>query len=182
MAKKGGGNGRRPGRPPGSGRKELPGDGVTIANAYDQLETMAGLGLTRKMMALILGVSQDTLTRREAEDPELLRRLERGEAMAGAEIAQCLWNLATGKIRMVEPAAGKRPERVYELAPNLGAIIWYEKTRGGRSERFKVEDETQRRPGDLPAIPLETLREATRAAEAAVRDGKVLKFRKRREA
>jgi hypothetical protein len=177
MAKKGGGNGRRPGRPPGSGRKELPGDGVTIANAYDQLETMAGLGLTRKMMALILGVSHDTLTRREAEDPELLRRLERGEALAGAQVAQCLWDLATGKIRLTDEKG-----RVYELAPNLGAIIWFEKTRGGRSERFKVEDETQRRPGDLPAIPLETLREATRAAEAAVRDGKVLKFRKRREA
>lgn len=161
-------NGKKNGRP----RKELPGDDLTLANAYQQIETMAGYGLTRKMMALILGVSLDTLSRRTLEDPELLRRLERGEALAGAQVAQCLYELATGQITVLsdDPKA-----KVYKVPPNLGAIIWYEKTRGGRSERFKVEDD---RPGEggLPRIPLTTLRAAVKEAQAA--EPGVLRFRR----
>lgn len=159
------GNGKKNGRP----RKELPGDDATIADAYDQLETMAGYGLTRKMMASILGVSHDTLQRRVAEDGELLRRLEKGEALAAAQVAQNVYELATGKI-VVQDEKG----RIYKLPPNLGACIWFEKTRGARSERFKIEDERE----DLQQIPLSTLRQAVR--DAVKREPRLLDFPKRK--
>jgi hypothetical protein len=177
-----GANGKRSGRPP----KELPGDGATIANAYDQLETMAGLGLTMPMMAAILGVSKDTLQERAKADPELSRRLEKGKAIAVANVSEGYYQEAVG-VKDVDPETGKvrryaSGQPKYLVRPNIGAGIWLDKTRFGFRETVGVRDETPRRPGELPTIPLETLREATRAAEAAQKNGKVLKFGKRKEA
>ena len=163
---------KKPGPKPGTGggpRIPLPED------VYNQVQTMGALGLTRKMIALILNMSEDTLARRLAEDPELVRRLETGQALAGAEVATCLYNLATGKIKMIEPDGTK----VYLTPPNLGAIIWYEKTRGGRSERFKDRDEDDVPLGEAPRIPLATLQAAVKAAEEAQKNGKRFKFGKR---
>lgn len=173
---------KKNGRP----RKELPGDGATIANAYDQLETMAGLGLSEEKMALILNVSADTLTRRMNEDPELLRRLKRGRATAEANVAEARYNEAIGvkdideQTKLVRRYPSGQP--VYLVRPNMTAVIWCDKILFGHRERVAVEDETPERPGQLPQVPLPTLRAAVAAAELAQKSGRVLPFSKRKEA
>jgi hypothetical protein len=128
----------------------------------DQAEALAGYGLTETAIAYVLGFSPDTLTRLKYEDEDFSRGLEKGRALARAKVGQALFVLATGA-QVALPRKAGRGERAdaegyavdaegrrimdqaYSRLPELGAIVWWEKTRGGMKEimRFEVAPDAQ---------------------------------------
>jgi hypothetical protein len=85
-----------------------------------RVEELAAQGLTQVEICLCLGISPKTLERRKVEMSVLTDAINRGKAKAASEVANVLYLKAT-KDR------------------DLGAIIWYEKTRRGLSDRQAVE-------------------------------------------
>ncbi len=83
-----------------------------------EVERLAGLGLTQGEIAIQLGISQDTLDRRKAENADIAEAIKKGQIAANEKVSNKLMTLI---------------ER-----GNLGAIIWYEKTRRGLSDRVEV--------------------------------------------
>lgn len=83
-----------------------------------QIEIMAGLGLTVQQIAQILGVSKRTFNR-WCEDENVLAHYKKGLAGAEVAIAKTLYEKAKGG--------------------DTTAIIWYEKTRANRKEVTQVE-------------------------------------------
>jgi hypothetical protein len=84
-----------------------------------EVKRLAGLGLSEENIAISLGISQDTLTRRKKDFAEFAEALKSGKVAAQTVVA----------------------DKLYELCKegNLGAIIWYEKTRLGYSEKITNE-------------------------------------------
>lgn len=84
------------------------------AHNRQQIEILAGFGLPLDQIAAVVGVSARTMDTWK-KDPEINQLFISGKARAAGKIAQ----------------------RLYEKADSgdLGAIIWYEKTRCGRTER-----------------------------------------------
>lgn len=166
---------KKRGRP----RKPLPGDNQTIADARQQIETMAGLGLSVEKIALILGVSADTLSERAKEDPSLSRSLKKGRAVAEVNVAEAKYNEAVG-VKDVDPDTGQTRtwasgQPRYLQRPNITACIWLDKVIFGYRESFGVKDETPPlRPGEMPKLTLETLRAAVEAAEEAGLDDSIV--------
>jgi hypothetical protein len=110
---------RQEGRPRAGSRKARPRKGGKFAaheptpEQRSQAATMSGLGLTHEQIAVVLGISADTLTRHYQAD------LDRGHAQAVATIAGGLFSQAR--------------------AGNLGAQIFWLKARAGWRERQVVE-------------------------------------------
>lgn len=104
-----------------------------------ELCNYAALGATMAQMAAMIGVSERTLYRRVDEDEGLAGRLEKSRATANLQVSQSLFRKATKK-------------------DDLGAMIWWDKTRGGRYElanaenvrEIKVVFDRSQKPG-LPA-------------------------------
>lgn len=127
------------GRPEGSynvvlGKREL-----------EQVESLAGYGLTEGAIAVVMGMDERTFRRRKHAQPELVTALRAGKALAEASVGQALYKLATGiKIKVVrrdkttnkiirDPETGEPiTDDVYTRIPDIKAIRWYEMTRGGR--------------------------------------------------
>ncbi|XHX80819.1 MAG: hypothetical protein RBJ76_13070 [Stenomitos frigidus ULC029] len=91
----------------------------------DQIQTMAGLGLTLDKIALVLSVqgrnvSKSTLETWKRENSDVQQAFQRGIALAELKIAKTLYEIAT-------------------VDRNLGALIWYEKSRFGRREVSRQE-------------------------------------------
>jgi transcriptional regulator with XRE-family HTH domain len=84
-----------------------------------RVEELAAQGLTREEIALCLGVSETTLYNRRRESEVFDAAIKSGKAKAASEIANKLYQLARGG--------------------DLGAIIWYEKTRRGLSDRMQQQ-------------------------------------------
>lgn len=82
-----------------------------------QIEQMSGLGMKLDDMASILGISPSTLDN-WVKKPEILTLYKKGKAKAEAAVAKSLFQKA--------------------VSGDLGAIIWYEKTRCGRSDKTEV--------------------------------------------
>lgn len=80
-----------------------------------EVERLAGLGLTQDEIALSLGVSLATITRRQRDNDDFDEAIKRGKAKANQEVANALFGKA---------AAG-----------DMTAVIWWEKTRAGRSDK-----------------------------------------------
>lgn len=78
------------------------------------LERLAGLGLSERNMATAIGVSDATWEALKKRDPRLSGALEKGRAEAARQVANRLFQLC--------------------MRGNLGALIWWEKTRSGRHE------------------------------------------------
>lgn len=95
-----------------------------------QVEFLSGLGLTEASIAHTIGVSPDTFARRKESEPEVLRALENGKAKAQGVISQALFNKAK--------------------SGDLGAIVWWEKTRAGRVDSSQVRHANAEGTGDLP--------------------------------
>lgn len=87
------------------------------------VEDAAAEGLTEAEVAARLGVSVDTLGRRKKDIAEFAEAIKRGKARADAEVSSQLF---------------KKVQR-----GNLGAIIWYEKTRKKYSDRTETESTTR---------------------------------------
>lgn len=68
---------------------------------------------------MCLGIDESTFYRRKAELQELQEAIKRGKAKAASEISNKLYLMARGG--------------------DLGAIIWYEKTRRGLSDKVSAE-------------------------------------------
>lgn len=85
----------------------------------DKVAELAGRGLTQGEIAACLGVSLRTIEGRKAQVAEFADAIERGKASAAREVSNKLFELC------------KRG--------NLGAIVWFEKTRRGLSDRLAVE-------------------------------------------
>ena len=86
-----------------------------------EVEALAGLGFSEEEIAISLGISQDTIDRRKKENADIADAIKRGKAKAKKKV--------TGKL-MEKIEAG-----------DLGAIIWYEKTRLGFSDKVVSEHE-----------------------------------------
>ena len=84
-----------------------------------RVEILAAQGLSQAEICLVIGVSEDTLTRRKSDTAAIADAIKRGKAKSASEISNKLYQMA--------------------LAGDLGAIIWYEKTRRGLSDRQHVE-------------------------------------------
>ena len=80
-----------------------------------QIEIYAAQGLSLAEICLCLGISESTLYGRKRESAEIAEAIKRGKARAASEIANQLYQMAKGK--------------------DLGAIIWWEKTRRGLSDK-----------------------------------------------
>ena len=63
--------------------------------SLEQIETLAGLGLTIEEICRFLGVTRRTLYKRKHEDPALNEAIERGRVRADAAVIQSLYSRAT---------------------------------------------------------------------------------------
>jgi len=109
---------------PGRKRKE-----IDIA----EVERLAGIGLTDIQICYSLGVSDETLRRRKIESVEFVEAIKRGKAAALNIVSSKLMELCN--------------------EGNLGAIVWYDKTRARLTEaptesttRLVVEHHHQTHP------------------------------------
>lgn len=84
-----------------------------------RVEVLAAQGLTQAEICLCLGISENTLLRRKSEVEVLADAIKRGKARAASEISNTLYQMAK--------------------SGDLGAIVWYEKTRRGLSDKLQVE-------------------------------------------
>jgi hypothetical protein len=80
-----------------------------------EVERLAGLGLTQEEIALSLGIHVNTLTNRKAENVQFVEAIKRGQTRANTEVANVLYQEA--------------------ISGNMTAVIWWDKTRAGRSDR-----------------------------------------------
>lgn len=88
-------------------------------NALRQVEELAGYGLTLEQISAVLGFSDRTMRRKQAENEELVAAIKRGKAKAAAIVGKSLF--------------GRAKEG------DVPAIRWWEMTREGRSERQQTE-------------------------------------------
>lgn len=87
------------------------------------VEAAAADGLTEGEVAARLGISQQTITRRKKDSVDFVDAIKRGQARAHAEVSSQLFK----KVRRGD----------------LGAIIWYEKTRKKYSDRVETDNTTR---------------------------------------
>lgn len=80
-----------------------------------QVEKLAAQGLSQAEICLCLGISETTLYERKRESADFAEAIKSGKAKAASEISNTLYQMARGK--------------------DLGAIIWWEKTRRGLSDK-----------------------------------------------
>lgn len=85
-----------------------------------RIEELAAQGLTQEEIALCLGISDRTLRNHKQIDSVLSDAIKRGKAKAASEVANVLYLKAV-------------------VDKDLGAIIWYEKTRRGLSDRVQQQ-------------------------------------------
>lgn len=129
----------------------------------DRVVALTGYGLSQRQVAAVMRVSEDTMTEIKARQPEVARALENGVAIAAAQVGQTLYQKAMGYsvMRPKRDAQGKPmtdaegriiEERVYIREPDLGAAIWWEKTRLGYADPRQLRHaDAQGRP--LPEMP-----------------------------
>jgi hypothetical protein len=102
-----------------------------------QIEQLAAYGLTEAAIATVIGVDPKTLYRRKKDHAAVLSALEKGQAVAKASVGKALFQKAS--------------------AGDLGAIIWWEKTRGGRRETQAPATEYAFNPRDFSDVGLERI-------------------------
>lgn len=83
----------------------------------DRVANLAGRGLSQVEICLVLGISEDTLSRRKANSAAFADAIKRGRAVAADEVANKLYEMAK--------------------SGDLGAIVWWEKTRRGLSDKVQ---------------------------------------------
>ncbi len=84
-----------------------------------RIEELAAQGLSQAEICLVLGISEDTLTRRKQDTAVIADAIKSGRAKAASEISNTLYLMAKGG--------------------DLGAIVWYEKTRRGLTDKVQQE-------------------------------------------
>lgn len=84
----------------------------------DRVADLAGRGLSQAEICAVMGISEDTMSRRKQDTAAFADAINSGRAKAAEEVANALYTKAT-------------------IDKDLGAIIWYEKTRRGLSDRVQ---------------------------------------------
>ena len=93
--------------------------GKKIAIDISRVEQLAAQGLSQAEICLVIGISEDTLSRRKADSAAIADAIKSGRAKAASEISDTLYRMAKGG--------------------DLGAIVWYEKTRRGLTDKVQQE-------------------------------------------
>jgi len=93
---------------------------ITVEHT-EQIEKLAGFGLTQAAIASVIGVCAKTLGTYKGTDDAVSTALERGRAKAEARVAEALFEKAIGG--------------------DFASIKWWEQSRGGRMERSHVSGE-----------------------------------------
>jgi hypothetical protein len=83
------------------------------------VEELASQGLSQAEICVSLGISEDTLGRRKEDSADFADALKRGKTRAATVISNKLFDLAKNG--------------------SMSAIVWWEKTRLGYSDRMKSE-------------------------------------------
>jgi IS30 family transposase len=91
------------------------------ARELEQVEKLSGLGMSVRQIGYVIGVSKSTMERRIKDQPELAEALEKGRAMAIANVSKTAYQLAT---------SGKHPVMT----------IFFLKCRAGWSETDAVDE------------------------------------------
>ncbi len=97
----------------------------------EEIEKLAGLGLTLPMIASWLGLSKSGFEKNRKREPRIDEALERGRALAQEAVADALFNKA--------------------LEGDVQAIKWWEMTRAGRSGKAQIETEHTHYVVEIPA-------------------------------
>jgi len=84
-----------------------------------RVEDLAANGLSESEVAASMGFSRHTIQRRKRDDEAFATAWKRGRERAHAEVTNALMSLIRDR--------------------NLGAVVWYEKTRKGYSDRVQQE-------------------------------------------
>lgn len=84
----------------------------------DRVAELAGRGLTQAEICAVLGISEGTLYARKRDSEVFEDAIKAGRAAAAVEVSNALYTKAT-------------------VDKDLGAIIWYEKTRRGLSDKIQ---------------------------------------------
>jgi DNA-binding CsgD family transcriptional regulator len=84
----------------------------------NEIEVLAGRGLTEQEICQCIGISRVTLYRRKRDAAAVEEAIQRGRAKAHAVVANVLFELCKEK--------------------NLGAVIWFEKTRYGLRDNTHI--------------------------------------------
>ena len=82
-----------------------------------RIEELAAQGLSQAEICLVIGISEDTMSRRKADSAAIADAIKSGRAKAASEISDTLYRMAKGG--------------------DLGAIVWYEKTRRGLTDKVQ---------------------------------------------
>lgn len=91
-----------------------------------QIEALAGRGLTHAEICDVVGICETTLYQRKRESADFEEAIKKGRSKSHAVVANSLFELAK--------------------SGNLGAIIWYEKTRRGMTDKQEHTHTVNARP------------------------------------
>jgi len=83
-----------------------------------RIEALAGSGMTQEDICLAIGVKKDAYYSRKQEIPEIAEAIKSGKAKANAVVHSALMALVK--------------------AGNLGAMVWWEKSRRGMTDRINL--------------------------------------------
>jgi hypothetical protein len=81
--------------PPAAGPKPTGRPPAPLRAGYEQIEVMAGCGLTMEEIALILGITRDGLYKRQRKDAKLRAVLKTGKAKADLNVIKGLYTRAS---------------------------------------------------------------------------------------
>ena len=99
---------------------------VSVANTkeidYEKVRKLASIGLTDEQIAVSIGVSRSTITRRKREDGAFEAAIRDGKQAGLTKVVSSLFNAATDASK-----------------PNMSAAIFYLKNRSGGTWRDKQE-------------------------------------------
>lgn len=113
-----------------------------------EVERLAGLGLTDTEICASLSISDETLRTRRRDSLAFLEAIKRGKAIAGGKVANKLFEQC--------------------LRGNVGAIVWYEKTRRGLREATDITSGGKPIESKVEVIPIDY-----RVAIAALTTGSI---------
>ena len=88
---------------------------------YEKLYNLAKIGLSEEQIAISLGISASTITRRKRDDEQFDRTLKAGKQAGISAVTNSLFESATAD------------------KPNTSAQIFYLKNRGGWRDRSEVD-------------------------------------------